>query len=174
MSIYSVILPAQPKKRTSAAITALKNTRREKRRGRNRLCKPGSVVNNHLSRTHVAVRLMPPRWAAEQTLTPGGVLLRIGFTWLRRLRRTGELLPRLSILACLREYPKMQAVYFCCTCPGVASGGCYPLSCSVKPGLSSRQDLSVCCRAIAQNGCKQYYHRKYILSNGCIKNKTDI
>ena len=30
-----------------------------------------------------------------------------------------------------------QAVYFCCTGLGVASTGCYPASCPVKPGLSS-------------------------------------
>ena len=34
------------------------------------------------------------------------------------------------------------AVYFCCTFPGVASGGRYPLSCPVKPGLSSHQYLT--------------------------------
>ena len=34
-------------------------------------------------------------------------------------------------------YKTAVAVYFCCTFPGVASGGRYPLSCSVMPGLSS-------------------------------------
>jgi len=32
---------------------------------------------------------------------------------------------------------KAPAVYFCCTCLGVASTGRYPASCPVKPGLSS-------------------------------------
>ncbi len=32
---------------------------------------------------------------------------------------------------------KLLAVYFCCTGLGVASTGCYPASCPVKPGLSS-------------------------------------
>jgi len=31
----------------------------------------------------------------------------------------------------------IPAVYFCCTLPEVAFGGRYPLSCPVKPGLSS-------------------------------------
>ena len=38
---------------------------------------------------------------------------------------SGELLPRLSTIAGLRKRP---AVYFCCTFPRVAPGGCYPLS----------------------------------------------
>ena len=32
---------------------------------------------------------------------------------------------------------RKPAVYFCCTVLGVASTGCYPASCPVKPGLSS-------------------------------------
>ncbi len=32
----------------------------------------------------------------------------------------------------------LRAVIFCCTFPKVALGGRYPLSCSVKPGLSLR------------------------------------
>jgi len=34
--------------------------------------------------------------------------------------------------------PQNAAVYFCCTFPEVTLGGRYPLSCPVKPGLSSR------------------------------------
>ena len=34
--------------------------------------------------------------------------------------------------------PQAAAVYFCCTFPEVTLGGRYPLSCPVKPGLSSR------------------------------------
>ena len=51
------------------------------------------------------------------------VLLRIGFTFARCCHGAGELLPRLSILT-----RRCRAVYFCCTFPGVASGGRYPLS----------------------------------------------
>ena len=33
--------------------------------------------------------------------------------------------------------PELQAVYLCCTFPGVASAGCYPALCPVVLGLSS-------------------------------------
>ena len=64
-----------------------------------RTYKPSSVVNNHLSWIYVAANLHATSiGAAEQAYAPATVLLRIGFTWLCRLRHTGELLPRLSIL----------------------------------------------------------------------------
>ena len=53
------------------------------------------------------------------------VLLRIEFTARTCLHAVGELLPRLSILTPKEAF---EAVYFCCTCPRVAPGGCYPLS----------------------------------------------
>ena len=37
---------------------------------------------------------------------------------------------------------KTTVVYFCCTFPGVSSGGRYPLSCPAEPGLSSCQYLT--------------------------------
>ncbi len=43
--------------------------------------------------------------------------------------------------------PRKTAVFFCCTFPEVTLGGRYPLSCPVKPGLSSRQYLSATWRA---------------------------
>ena len=44
-----------------------------------------------------------------------------------------------SLLHCLSTLTITfaMAVYFCCTGLGVASTGCYPASCPVKPGLSS-------------------------------------
>ena len=71
---------------------------------------------------------------AEQTRYPPhqSALHRIGFTWQYALAHSGELLPRLSILT-----GDKPAVYLCCTCPKVALGWRYQLSCSVMPGLSS-------------------------------------
>ena len=40
------------------------------------------------------------------------------------------------------EAIKTSVGYFCCTFPGVSSGGRYPLSCPAGPGLSSCQYLS--------------------------------
>ena len=54
----------------------------------------------------------------------------------------GELLPRHFTLTCC------QAVYFCCTGLGVASTGCYPAPCPVKPGLSSPAALRLSAAAI--------------------------
>ena len=69
------------------------------KQGRNRTCKPGSVENSDLSWLYVAIQLAPPfgtRRAAALFLL---VLLRIGFTWQYSRLYSGELLPRLSILA---------------------------------------------------------------------------
>ena len=70
-----------------------------------------------------------------------------------RYRDGGGLLHRLSTLTCryltgprTRRIRKLclQAVYFCCTFPGVASAGRYPASCPVKPGLSSPGPFRSC------------------------------
>ena len=108
-------------------------------------------MNNHLSWICVATDLFATSiGAAEQAYAPATVLLRIGFTWLCRLRHTGELLPRLSILT-----KKILAVYFCCTGPEVAFGRRYLLSCSAELGLSSRCGLSSWHRAIVRYGRKR-------------------
>ena len=65
--------------------------------------KPGSVVNNDLSRTHVAARLKPPFGTRRAAALSQLVLLRIGFTWQYGLQHSGELLPRLSILTAVRR-----------------------------------------------------------------------
>ena len=49
------------------------------------ICKPGFVLNDHLSGTAVAVCLMPPWSAVGQTIALTAVLLRIGFTWTRKV-----------------------------------------------------------------------------------------
>ena len=134
-----------------------------------RTYKPSSVLNNHLFWIYVAANLHATSiGAAEQAYAPAAVLLRIGFTWLCRLRHTGELLPRLSILT-----KKILAVYFCCTGPKVAFGRCYLLSCSVELGLSSRYGLSPWHRAIVRYGRTEivsysFNFVKYLLSKTLI------
>ena len=104
------------------------------RRCREQVCKPDSVLDSHLSRPWVAPWLKPPpRERPGKPYAPSTVLLRIEFTAADRSRPPGELLPRLSTLTA-----ETAAVYLCCTCPEVAFGGRYPLSCPVEPGLSSR------------------------------------
>ncbi len=49
-----------------------------------------------------------------------------------------------SLLHCLSTLTSLLAVYFCCTVPGVASAGRYPVSCPVKPGLSSPDPFRLC------------------------------
>ena len=53
-----------------------------------------------------------------------------------------------SLLHCLSTLTITfaMAVYFCCTGLGVASTGCYPASCPVKPGLSSPAAFRFCSR----------------------------
>jgi hypothetical protein len=50
-------------------------------------------------------------------------------------QKGGGLLNHLSILTIEKQIT--MAVYFCCTSLGVASTGCYPAPCPMKPGLSS-------------------------------------
>ena len=68
---------------------------------------------------------------AGPALCPSTALLRIEFTAMGASTPSGELLPRLSTFP--GAYRSRRAgcspvVYFCCTFPGVAPGGCYPLS----------------------------------------------
>ena len=67
------------------------------------VCKPSSVLNDHLSRPGIAPRLQPPFKARRASVSLSLVLLRIGFTGPRGLPRAGELLPRLSTLTALRR-----------------------------------------------------------------------
>jgi len=60
------------------------------------------------------------------------MLLRIEFTG-----KTGLPACRWALTSPFHPYRENAAVYLCCTCPEVAFGGCYPLSCPVEPGLSS-------------------------------------
>ena len=60
---------------------------------------------------------------AGPAICPSTALLRIEFTAMDCSQPSGELLPRLSTFSGRRP-----VVYFCCTFPRVAPGGCYPLS----------------------------------------------
>ena len=91
---------------------------------REQACKPGSVIDGHLSGTHVAARLKPPpRDGRAGLLSLHGVAP-------DRVYST-ELSPadgRALISAFPPSPGRCPAVYLCCTCPRVAPGGCYPLS----------------------------------------------
>ena len=78
---------------------------------------------DHLSRTHVTVRLqLPLRHDGRRISLFCGIAPDRVYTNRRRYRRPGGLLPRLFTLTDCSD------VLFCCTVPGVASGGRYPLS----------------------------------------------
>ena len=64
---------------------------------------------------------------------PGGSLLHCLSTLTLAMSNTQN--PVFTIRIC--AWLIANAVYFCCTVLGVASTGCYPASCPVKPGLSS-------------------------------------
>ena len=59
-----------------------------------------------------------------------------------------------------------MAVYLCCTCPEVAFGGCYPLSCPIKPGLSSYTAFRHCARGCSAYSDSHYTHSVPSLSSG--------
>lgn len=82
--------------------------------------KPGSVLNSHLSWYTVAsiiVRPLPETGRAAPFCFSIRSCFRWGLHSLLRYRRSGGLLPHLSILTCY------QAVYLCCTILRVASTG---------------------------------------------------
>ena len=82
------------------------------------VCKPSSVLNGHLSRTHISARLKRYGERAGHVYAPnlasGGVYIA------HCCQIAGELLPRLSILTA------KAAVFFCCTVLEVAFTGSYP------------------------------------------------
>ena len=84
-------------------------------------------LSGHLSGTRVAARLKPPVGTAGQAIVPVGVAA-------DRVYRP-PVLPRGAVSSYL-AFPPLPlaartlsaAVYLCCTIPGVAPGGRYPLS----------------------------------------------
>ena len=78
------------------------------------------------------------------TICPSTALLRIEFTAMDCSQPSGELLPRLSTLT---SFPvRGKAVSLCCTFPGVASGGRYPLSLPCGARTFLMRGLSACSR----------------------------
>jgi len=99
-----------------------------------RNCKPGYVVNDHLSGTDVATGLKRPTWKHDGQ----------PYCFLFGLASDGVYMcpvcyqPGGSLLHCPSTLTRTSlAVHFCCTILGVTSTGRYPASCPAKPGLSS-------------------------------------
>ena len=96
---------------------------------------------NHLSSLPIAEQFKPCGSATKRLKSDGApalvkgrkVLLRIGFTANLCYHRSWW-----ALTPPFHPYRNVTAVYLCCTFPRVTPGGRYPLSCSVKPGLSSR------------------------------------
>ena len=63
-------------------------------------------------------------------------------------------------------FHRSRAVSLCCTCPEVAFGGCYPLSCPIKPGLSSYTAFRHCARGCSAYSDSYYTHSVPSLSSG--------
>ena len=102
-------------------------------------CKPGFVVSTAIYLGHTLPHASSHPWdcvgqTREISLTYGVASDRVYIC---------TVLPqcRWALTSPFHPYPK-GAVYFCCTFPGVASGGRYPLSCPAEPGLSSWRYLS--------------------------------
>ncbi len=101
------------------------------------VCKPGSVVNSHLSWQLVTetARCHLLRTRRASVLCPTTVLLQIGFTRQISLLISGELLPHLSILT---ENRRLFSVALSLESPPAAVSRYF---CSVKPGLSSHKSF---------------------------------
>ena len=110
-----------------------------------RVLSGGSLpLNDHLSVALRCRRAQATSWErpGRPVCSRSTVLLRIEFTASTCLHATGGLLPHLSTFS----LPDGGVVYFCCTCPRVAPGGCYPLSlpCGARTFLT--HGLSPCAR----------------------------
>ncbi len=95
--------------------------------GTTRVYKPGSVIDSHLSKPKIARGFQPPPRDGRANLlslhgvAPDRVYIIKPVSLQAGCALTAPFHPCLRIL-----YP--QAVYLCCTCPGVTPGGRYPLS----------------------------------------------
>ena len=117
-------------------------------------------MNSHLSRTHVTVCLQPPPRNG-----PGKPYVFLHGVAADRVYRVPQLPERLvSSYLAFPPLPVKPAVYLCCTFPGVASGGRYPLSCPAQPGLSSQTTFRSACAAV-------YFTRCPIIPTFCVSVK---
>ena len=97
-------------------------------KNRGQVYKPGSVLDDHLSRRHIAMPLKrsTSRAAAGSChICPISTLLRMGFTRPPCLQGAGELLPHHFNLTTALP---VSAECFCCTFPMVTHAGRYPAS----------------------------------------------
>ena len=120
----------------------------------NRVCKPGSVLDSHLSCRTVAGTLhaTSPETAGPANVS-STVLLRIEFTAPDSLQPASELLPRLSTLAlpCFAPAERYLSVALFLKSP---SAGVTRYPCPVEPGLSSRWAFRPS-RAAVRPGCRR-------------------
>ena len=118
-------------------------------------CKPGSVIGSHLSGTDIAARL----GATCLEIGRAGRSPQVGVASDRVYRMPRSPGTPVGSYPTFPPFPRRGGVVsFCCTCPAVARGRCYRLSCSVKPGLSSRGEKN------APRGCPARCH--FIISGG--------
>ena len=117
----------------------------------NRVCKPGSVLDSHLScravadTLHATSRRRPGRPCVSST-----VLLRIEFTAPDSLQPASELLPHFSTLAPPEGAGRFLSVALFLKSP---SAGVTRYPCPVEPGLSSRWAFRPS-RAAVRPGCR--------------------
>ena len=105
--------------------------------------KPGSVSDDHPSRTAVACSLMRHTFGRVRAapLNALFVLLRMGFTRQLCLHSPGELLPHHFNLTTALP---VSAECFCCTFPTVTCGGRYPssLPCGARTFLMHKHAIA--------------------------------
>ena len=87
-----------------------------------RVCKPGSVIDSHLSKPKIARGFQPPPWDGRANhLSLHGVAP-------DRVYIVEPVSLQAGCALTAPFHPYLAAVSLCCTCPGVTPGGRYPLS----------------------------------------------
>ncbi len=99
-------------------------------------------LNDHLSRPIVTNRFKRP--TRERDGQPHSSLFGLASSGVYRACLVTK--TAVSSYLAFPPLPVKLAVYFCCTSLGVASTGCYPAPCPMKPGLSSPATFRFCSR----------------------------
>ena len=117
------------------------------------VCKPGSVLNDHLSSPAVAGRIKPPPENSR-----AGLMFSRGVAPDRVYSISMSPCDEWALTSLFHPYHDNMAVSFCCTCPRVTPGGRYPLFLPYGARTFLMYRLSPCTRGRSAYSCCYFNH----------------